>query len=182
MDNAEEGRGDITNCKNIAGAIVKAIDASNRSFLFISGCLFFILMFLISGDVIGRYVLSHPIPSTLEMAETLMVLAVFLGFAHSHAAGVNIRVDALTRRLNATLQTALEVFACCGGLILFALIVQQSWYIGWHSWQEREFLMGTLKIPSYVSKLAVPVGSFFLCVEFLREIIYKISQILMRKL
>jgi len=167
--------------KRIAGIMLKATDASNRFWLFISGCLVFLLVFLISADVLGRYLLDKPIPSSTEMAETVMMLAVFLGFAYTHAAGRNIKVDAMTRRLSPRWQTVFEIFSCCGGLFLFFLIVMQSWSIGWESWQEREFLMGALKVPAYISKLAVPIGGFFLCIEFLREIIYKSVKLLMRE-
>lgn len=164
----------------IGQIMLKITDANNKVWLFISGCLAFLLVFFISADVIGRYVFSQPIPSSTEIAETILMLAVFLGFASTHAAGRNIRVDAVTRNLSHRWQTILEIFSCCGGLLLFSLIVYQSWSIGWQSWQEREFLMGALKVPAYISRLAVPVGGFFLCIEFLREIIYKCVQLLMR--
>lgn len=138
--------------------------------------------FLISVDISGRYLLNQPIPSSVEINETIMVLAVFLGFVYTHAAGRNLRIDTFTRLLSPTLQSILEVFSSFAGLFLFALIVYKSWFIGWESWQSKEFLMGELKIPAYVSKLAVPIGGGLLCVEFIREIIYKLCKLLMRKL
>jgi len=167
--------------KGIARLLSEIVDWTNKGWLIVSGCMIFGLMLLISVDVIGRYLMSKPIPSVTEMAETILVLSVFLCLASTHAAGRNIRVNALTRHLSERRQTVLEIFAACGGLFLFALITWKSWSTGLESWQEKEFLMGLLKIPAYVSRMAVPIGCAFLCVEFLREIISMVARLVLGK-
>ena len=49
----------------------------------ISSILLFVLVFLITLDVIGRYAFDSPIPGTFEVTEVLMVFIVFLAFAYT---------------------------------------------------------------------------------------------------
>jgi len=172
---------EVVTLKNLAKLLSKTVHFANKGWLILSGCLVFGLMLLISADVVGRYLMNKPIPSATEMAETILVLSVFLCLASTHSAGRNIRVTALMRYFSPRHQTAAEVLTACFGLFLFVLITWKSWMVAQNSWKEREFLMGVLKIPAYISKMAVPIGCGFLCIEFLREIIFKTAMLIVNR-
>lgn len=132
----------------------------------LSTLLIFLLMLLVTADVVGRYVFNSPLPGTFEISESAMVFVVFLAFAHAEARGQNIRISLLTSRLSLHQQAFFEVLAALAGMFLFGLIGWQTWGPAVESWAIREYMSGPAPLPIYPSKLVLPVGSFLLVTRF----------------
>ena len=49
----------------------------------LSATLVLVLMFLVTADIIGRYVINKPVPMTYEVGSFLMVFIVFLGVSYT---------------------------------------------------------------------------------------------------
>ena len=154
----------------------KSFDRVVKVLAVVASVFIFILMFLVSADVIGRYLFNRPVKGSLEISESLMAYLVFIAFAKALASGRHIKVEILTSHLSPRWQAILHVVACAGGAFLFALITWQGWNWAWNSWQIREFMEGQLKVPFYPAKFAIPFGGFVFTLQFLVEIVRGLAQ------
>jgi len=132
----------------------------------VSAVFIFILMLLISADVIGRYVFSRPLWGTFEVSESLLVFIVFLGFGYTQYHKANIRVQILTNRMSPRVRPALDLFAHTLGLAMFALITYEAGRHAINAFQIGEESVGMVRVPLWPSRFAVPIGSFFLATQF----------------
>lgn len=132
----------------------------------ISAIFIFILMLLISADVVGRYAFGKPLQGTFEISESLLVFVVFLGLAHTQYHKGNIRVEMVVGWLPRRLRPLLDCLAHTLGLALFALVTWETFRYFLSSWAIREASAGIVHVPLYPARLAVPVGSFFLAFQF----------------
>lgn len=124
------------------------------------------MMFLVTGDVIGRYLLNHPIPAVFEInSHFLMVAVVFFPLAHVHSRKEHVFVSLFTDRLGTGTKAVLETFSLLIGITAYGLI-------GWYGLQRaisatavREYISGIVDVPIWVSKWLVPIGCFVFCTE-----------------
>ncbi len=80
-------------------------------------------MLLVCADVFGRYLLSEPIPGTLEIVSSYMMVAIiYLPIAYVQARRQNVMVDLFTMRLNDRAKAALDVAACVIGIVYIGLL------------------------------------------------------------
>ena len=97
----------------------------------ISSVLIFVLVLLITADIIGRYVFLSPVPGTLEITESLMVFIVFLAYAHTEAGKHNIRIQIIERRITQRQKYLLDALAYTLGILVFGVICWQGWEQAW---------------------------------------------------
>ena len=136
------------------------------------------LMFFATAEIIGRYVFNAPIPGHVEIVELIMAGIVFLGIAYTERVGGHIRMELFVNRvlkgrayhIAEMITTALSLFVYIFIFIytlrfaLFALEINDvTPYINWPTWQ---------------SKLAISIGSFFLCIRFFIEFIQHLLQVI----
>lgn len=132
----------------------------------IAAIFIFILMLIVCADVVGRYVFSRPLWGTFEIAESLLVFIVFLGFAYTQQQKGNIRVQILVGRLPPRVRPLLDFVAHALGLAIFALITYEAGRHAIEAWRIGEESVGMVRIPLWPSRFAVPVGGFFLALQF----------------
>ncbi len=71
----------------------------------------FAIMFLTTGDAIGRYLFARPIAGAYEITETYLIVAtVFLGISYAYRSGAHIRVTFFVERLPRKVKTYLYYF------------------------------------------------------------------------
>jgi TRAP-type transport system small permease protein len=140
----------------------------------ISLAFIFLVMFLITADIIGRAVFNTPVPGTYNIAESLMVFIVFLAMANTEAKRQNIRIAVFTNRFPPVAQRVLNIIVCLAGAFFCALIVWCTWPVAVESWSIREYMTGQASLPLYPSKFMVPIGMFLLMVQFLRDFVMSI--------
>ena len=102
-------------------SLVRALD------LGLGGCCAFLLLGLVAltvADVIGRYVLTAPLPGAFELTELMLGALVFAALPLATMTGEHVAVDALFDASPPRLQTAL---ARLGGVATAAAL----WVIAW---------------------------------------------------
>jgi TRAP-type C4-dicarboxylate transport system permease small subunit len=129
------------------------------------------MMFLVTGDVIGRYVFNSPIPAVFEInSHFLMVLVVFFPLAYVHQKREHVFVTLFTDRLPQRVKSLLEGISAVLGLVLYALI---GWYgLGKAIQSTRllEYIPGIVDVPVWLSKWIIPIGCLAFCMELLRDV------------
>lgn len=151
--------------------IEKGIRFIENVMLFICGAIFMLLMLLSTGDVLGRFLFDKPITGTYEMSEIMMGAVVLLGWAYTQRVGEHVSVDLFYNRFPAGMQTITSLIVQLLCLALFIAILIQSWSIAMEATIEgRHFL--TINWPTGPFYFLVPIGAFFICLEFIIRIFH----------
>ena len=126
------------------------------------------MMFLVAGDVLGRYLLKQPIPAVFEInSHFLMVLVVFFPLAYVQRRKEHVFVTVFTERFPSRAKAALDALSVVIGIIAFGLI---GWYgldVALVSTRVGDHIPGIIDVPVWISKWIIPIGAFALCVELL---------------
>lgn len=130
-----------------------------------------VLTLLTAAEVLSRYLFNRPIPGTWELSQLMLVGIVFLGLAHAQAGGRHVRVELLVRRLGPGIRWWLERLALVLGLGIFAVILWAGARDTWRAWEIGDYTLGSIAFPVWPSKLMVPLGSLFLTLRFLIQLV-----------
>lgn len=117
-----------------------------------------ILMVAIAADVFFRTTYGSSVPGILELSETALVAAVFLGLAYTGATNSHIGVDLLTERLPAHIAR----------WVIFTAWALSSIFLGWLFWatldraiestDRMEARTGLINWPLWPSRWMIVVG------------------------
>ena len=135
----------------------------------ISAGIVFIMMFPISVDVILRYAFNKPLHGTYQLAEFMMVGAVYLSIAYVQLHREHIRLELATSWMHPKYQLMLDIFGQLIGMAIFSIIAWQSGIIAWQSWITDDYTMGIVEWPLWPAKVAVSYGSGLLVLQILSD-------------
>jgi TRAP-type C4-dicarboxylate transport system permease small subunit len=135
------------------------------------------MMFLIAGDVIGRYLLKKPIPGVFEInSYYLMVLVVFFPLAYVQRRRQHVFVTLFTERFSQRARSALDAVACLIGIVTFGLVAWYGLKVALVSTSVRDMIEGIINVPIWISKWFVPTGAFALCLQLLLDAILHLHE------
>lgn len=144
--------------------------------LFAVGFIMFLMFFSVS-EIIGRYVFNAPIPGHVEIVELVMAAVVFLGIAHTEKEGGHVRMELfLTRVLKNRGYHVAEMVNVTLSFSVYIVILIFSFKSTVNAFQVGD-VTGYIYWPTWPSKLAIPIGSFFLCIRFVFEFIQHALQV-----
>lgn len=106
---------------------VGAIRRANRAVHHVAGAALIAMLALTLFDILGRWLFNSPVAGTVETIPLLLVIVVYLGFAHAQHLGDHIAVDLVFSRLGARSQHVLSVFSHIFSLAVLALVTWQLW-------------------------------------------------------
>jgi TRAP-type C4-dicarboxylate transport system permease small subunit len=154
-----------------AKVIEKVIGKTENILCAIGVGMFFVLMLLGAGDVIGRYVFNRPILGAQEISQILMAAMVFLGWSYTQAMRANIRVELVISHFSSRVRAITNFATLFLSLVLFSLIVWRGAVIAMQCWKEHR-LIETIYITSAPFHFLVSLGAFVLCLEFIIQMIH----------
>lgn len=132
----------------------------------------FVLMIVISLDVIGRTAFNSPLPGVLELVQLSIVGIVFIQLGHTLRAGRITRADNLIRtvqrripRLGYGMQAVFEI----AGAAVFVILFQASLPMFVSSWESGEYagIEGYITYPIWPVRLIILIGSVCAGIQFL---------------
>lgn len=132
--------------------------------------LVFLLMNLVTAEIIGRHFLGKPIPGHYEVATLLLILILYFGVAYTQLERGHIRVELLTSKLNVRKQELLELITLFLSLIVSLLMFWATVKRAKISVSEREFISGIINFPIWPSKCGVAFGFGLLSVTIIIQI------------
>jgi TRAP-type mannitol/chloroaromatic compound transport system permease small subunit len=139
----------------------------------------FLIMFLVTGDVLGRVLLNHPITGTPEFVKVSIVGIVFMQIPHTLWMRRHIRSEILIRRVNGAARELFNVFAYLLGLSVFLAIFISTWDATVTSWQILEFEgEGAVRIPTYPIRTLILLGSAMTAILYASRLFQSIRMIL----
>jgi TRAP-type C4-dicarboxylate transport system permease small subunit len=124
------------------------------------------MMFLVAGDVIGRYVFNSPIPAVFEInSNFLMVIVVFFPMAYVHVKGEHVFVTLFTEKMPMRVKAMFDAISVFLGAFIYSLI---GWYgasVAFKATKVQEYSPGIIDVPVWMAKWIVPIGAFVFCIE-----------------
>jgi TRAP-type C4-dicarboxylate transport system permease small subunit len=161
-----------------AYAILKKVGGGIRYIenvlLVICGVIFMGMMFLGTADVLGRYAFDSPILGSQELMQVGMGALVMLGWAYTQKEDGHIKVDLFLNMFPKRVQQVLNVAMTFLALFLFAAVTLKGWEIALANIHRRFLVIHFVSGPFY---FLVPVGAFFLCLEFILHLFDLFSEI-----
>ncbi len=128
---------------------------------------------LIFSDVMGRQLLSQPIPGTKELIQNSVVAITFLQLPLAIYSGSMIRTTILADAVPAPVRRILRTLGALLGLILFLGLIWSTWPSFWDAYRIGEYEgEGALRVPTWPVRGAVLVTSVFGLFAYLSMIWY----------
>ena len=130
-----------------------------------------ISMFICVADVTGTNFLDWPVPGTLEITESTMVLIVFGALAYTQEKRGHIRVELLHGYMSPRIKSFMDAVTHILAFIFFALLGWQSIGELSYSWEMREATMGAIRFPLYPARLLLTAGTALLIAQLALDVI-----------
>jgi len=140
------------------------------------GVIGLLLMFLVNFiDVVGAKLFVWPLPGSVEIISFSQILAIAPAIAFTLILGRHIRVEFIIERFPKRIRAAISSISSFFSLILFALILWQSYLYG-ESLREAGEIGSTSHIPFYPFAYAIVFCSIPVCLVFLKEVFESLAE------
>jgi len=156
--------------KKIFVAVKKADSQINRVFKWL--CLILLGGMTIMGtvDVLGRYLVNHPLKGTYETFGFLMPALILLGMAFTQEAREHVRIDLVINRMPPRAKTAVQIVTDIVELGITALIFRGGLMTMLY-YKDLGKLVDTIQIPLWPTWIVIPIGAGAMLIVVVLQII-----------
>jgi TRAP-type C4-dicarboxylate transport system permease small subunit len=163
------------------GMPLNHLDKFTRSFsgsLEWVGVVGILMMFLVNFiDVVGAKLFLWPLPGSVEIISFSQIVAIAPAIAFTLILGRHIRVEFIIDRFPKRIRAAISSISSFFSLILFVLILWQSFLYG-ESLQKSGEIGSTSHLPFYPFAYAIAFCCIPVCMVFLIEVLKSITEAL----
>ena len=138
---------------------------------YLSSLLFISIGFIISFEVIARYVFNAPTIWVNEISRFLQIWATYLALMYSFHKKDFIRITFVYDRLGEEGKKLLDFISFIVMIIFGSVVVYYGWVIAYDSLERGRTSSTILDIPAFWTELAIPLCFSFLVLRILLEII-----------
>jgi TRAP-type mannitol/chloroaromatic compound transport system permease small subunit len=128
-------------------------------------------MLICVADVLGTNFIGWPVPGTLEVTESTMVLIVFGALAYTQEKRSHIRVDILHAFASPRIKSFMDAVTHVLAFVFFVLLCWVSIGELSYSWEMREATMGAIRFPLYPARLLLTAGTALLVAQLALDVI-----------
>ena len=136
-----------------------------------------VTMFITVADVVGRYFFNSPIFGIVDVIEVSMAGIVFLGLAYTFRVGAHIRVEFFVGMLKGRAYHLVNSFTLFLSLVILAVTFISSLQFTINSFATGD-ITPQLWLPVWPAKLCLSIGSFFICLRLMIQLIQHLSQVI----
>ena len=140
----------------------------DKVLLYFAGILSFLLMLLITVDVICR-AFSIALLGVYEAVQIIIVAIVFLGIPYVQSVRGHIFIDIVTMKLSNKVKVYFDLFGLVIGIMLSALITWQSGMVAFESVRDLEYASGIIPVPVWPAKIVMACSFFFLTTRLILD-------------
>ncbi len=127
------------------------------------------LLVLTNYEVVARYFLNRPAAWSLEIIEYGLLFLTFLGAAWLLKDEEHIRMDIVIERLRPDVQVWVNIITSAMAAISCLIVTVYGVTACWGFYQKGQFYHAYLEPPKWIIVGIVPIGTFLLCIQFLRR-------------
>ena len=135
----------------------------------IGGIVIFLLVFLATVNVLGRWIFSLPISGYIDWVEQAMAFFAFLGIAFTQREGGHIRMDMLVGRIHGRPLWVTELISTLLMLAVTLVLIYGSFLHFLRAFQIGDSSLD-INLPVWPAKLVVPVALSVLAIRLLLQI------------
>jgi TRAP-type C4-dicarboxylate transport system permease small subunit len=135
-----------------------------------AGFVVFILMIVVTADVISRSLFNRPLPNSYEYMELGMVFIVYLGVSKVQREKGHIAIDMVIKKLPPRGVALVELAGCIFGLVLMGAIGWWGALAAWNSYETSEYIGSVARLPVLPARAALVVGVAIICLRLLLDI------------
>ena len=150
--------------------LARIFDRATNIAAFIAAALIMFIMIAVSTDVAMRYLFNRPMIWTVDVTRIMLLYITFLGTTWVLKRGGHIKVDILFSRLSPRNQSVVGILSSVIGIILCLVFVWYGTQVTWDYFQRGVRLYTELQPLRAPILAVVPVGSFLLLTQFLRNL------------
>ena len=138
---------------------------------YLASALFIAIGFIISYEVIMRYLFNSPTIWVNEVSRFLQIWATYLALTYSFHKQDFIRITVIYDRLNENGKKILDFISFIFILIFSSFVVYYGWLIAYDSLKVGRTSSTILDVPSFLTELAIPLCFAFLVLRVILEVI-----------
>ena len=138
---------------------------------YLASALFITIGFIVSYEVIMRYLFNSPTIWVNEVSRFLQIWATYLALTYSFHKNDFIRINVVYDRLNENGKKILDFISFIFILIFSSFVVYFGWLIAYDSLKVGRTSSTILDVPSFLTELAIPLCFAFLVLRVILEVI-----------
>jgi len=147
----------------------KLFDVITDALAFFAGVILILIMVSVSLDVVMRYFLKAPMIWVDELAEYGLLYITFMGTAWLLKQEGHVVVDLIGNAVSLKRRKMLTLFSSGVGLFVCAIVTYFGVEVTWSLFARGIYNPTMLEIPRGVLVAVIPLGTFLLCIQFLRR-------------
>ena len=132
---------------------------------YLASALFIAIGFIVSYEVIMRYLFNSPTIWVNEVSRFLQIWATYLALTYSFHKRDFIRITVIYDRLNETGKKILDFISFIFIIIFSCFVVYYGWLIAYDSLKVGRTSSTILDVPSFLTELAIPLCFAFLVIR-----------------
>lgn len=137
----------------------------------IAGLAVGLMMIHVMADVLGKYLLHKPVPSTAEVvANYYMIACVFLSLAYIEARGSAISVDLVYEQVGPRLKRIMRKLGQLATLVFYIGLGWFSLDVAMRAYRVNETVDGLWRVTTWPAKFLLPIGLALACVILVMKI------------
>ena len=136
---------------------------------YLASALFITIGFIVSYEVIMRYLFNSPTIWVNEVSRFLQIWATYLALTYSFHKKDFIRITVIYDRLNDNGKKILDFISFIFILIFSSFVVYYGWLIAYDSLKVGRTSSTILDVPSFLTELAIPLCFAFLVLRVIFE-------------
>ena len=136
---------------------------------YLASALFIAIGFIVSYEVIMRYLFNSPTIWVNEVSRFLQIWATYLALTYSFHKQDFIRITVIYDRLNENGKKILDFISFIFILIFSSFVVYFGWLIAYDSLKVGRTSSTILDVPSFLTELAIPLCFAFLVLRVILE-------------
>jgi len=135
----------------------------------IGGVVIFLLVFLATANVLGRWIFSLPITGYIDWVEQAMAFFAFLGIAYTQREGGHIRMDMLVGNIHGRPLWFTELVSTLLMLMVTLVLIYGSYLHFLRAFQIGDSSLD-INLPTWPAKLVVPIALSVLALRLILQI------------
>lgn len=135
----------------------------------IGGIVIFLLVFLATANVLGRWIFSMPISGYIDWVEQAMAFFAFLGIAYTQRDGGHIRMDMLVHNIHGRPLWLTELLSSLLMLGITLVLIYGSYLHFLRAYQIGDSSLD-INLPTWPAKLVVPVALTILALRLILQV------------